>query len=216
MAEAAVVIQVNKMQLDDCYSLLSYIKNGTETVLIRAINKTLAGARTDGVQILYDHYNLTKTRIRSSFEIPQKAARGRLSVKVLTKGKSVPLIDFEARQTTKGASFKILRTGLRQTVPYMFVAAGKKTGEKFVGARKGAMRMGRPLRKIPYAKLPEKYRYPVRKRYGPRIQDYLGDPGPYSAWQEKVGARLDGHMKHEAEYLIAKKLQPGDGYDTMA
>ncbi len=213
---AEITITANKMQLEDCYSLLNYIKNGAETVIIRAINKTLTGARTDGVQILYDHYNLTKTRIRSSFEIPLKAAKGRLSVKVLTKGKSVPLIDFGARQTKKGVSFKILRTGLRQTIPYMFIATGKKTGKEFVGARKGAMRMGRPLRPIPYAKLPEKYRYPVRMRYGPRIQDYLGDAGPLSSWREKVSARLDGHIKHEAEYLIMKKLEPGDGYDVTA
>ena len=60
------------------------------------------------------------------------------------------------------------------------------------------------------------FRYPVRKRYGPRIQDYIGDSARLTDWQEKASARLHGHMAHEAEYLIMKKLEPGDGYDNLA
>lgn len=209
MADISMTIEINQRDLDEVYALLQYVKGGAERAIQRAINKTLPGVRTDGTQILYDHYNLTKKAIRGSFQV-FKAGRGRLSGAVVTKGESQNLIEFGAKAVKAGVSVKVLRGKPRSVVPGAFIIT-IKSGKKIVVDRKWAGAK-RPVKKIAYAALPRQYRYPIKGLFGPRIQDYLGDMERHIGWQQKAATRLEKNIQHEAEFLIHQKLESGDGF----
>lgn len=215
---AEVRLQINPHQLEDCYSYLKYIKNGVDTVIMRAINKTLTGVRTDGVQILYDRYNLTKKRIRNAFAISKAKPgiiTGKIAARVSTTGKSISLLDYGARPVKAGLSVKVLRSSPRSIIPGGFIA--KMKSGKILSVWREWHKFKKPMRaNFKYGRLPRKYRLPIKQLYGPRIQDYLGDDANHKKWQDMASERLKGHMAHEAEYLIKKKLEPGDGYSEAA
>jgi len=69
---------------------------------------------------------------------------------------------------------------------------------KWKGAHK------KPVPGRAYAKMPLQYRYPIKALYGPRIQDYLGDPAIIKTLTSMAGERLSKAMTHEVEYLLSQ------------
>jgi hypothetical protein len=137
--------------------------------MARAINKTLMGTRTDAVGEIYKSLNLTKTRIRKDFSL-HKASSTLVRGSVLAKGKPVGLISFTGTKQLKSGfvSFKVHRGKKFQKLRHAFIARAKGTDNVFERINWGK----RPFRPgFPYAVLPHKYRFPLERKTGPRIED---------------------------------------------
>lgn len=204
----------------------------TRTAMVRGLNKTMDGTRTDGTKILTDKYALTATAIRKTFNVRKCAFRDPNGA-VSSKGTFLRLKEFGAKQNDSGVSVKILKKNPRKTIQHAFMAKlrsgqGQEQAyrriwhdEKHASqtsilqkqmARKGYVWSYRQRRWIP-AKWLDKYqatgdlgdyRLPIRALYGPRIQDYLGDANVMSVLLRLSGERLKKNMAHEVEYLLNK------------
>lgn len=195
-------ITINPRDIEDVKRSLAKLSGDeAKKAMSRGINSTLTGVRTDGVKILKDHYALTATAIRKSWSI-RKAAFKDPSGSISSKGTFIRLIEFGARQNTSGVSVKVLQTNPRATIKHAFIAKfGTKDQvywRKYKGARK------KPVAGRAYARMPFGYRFPIKALYGPRIQDYLGDPGIIGTLQRMAGDRLTKNMAHEVDYLISQ------------
>jgi hypothetical protein len=204
-------LQINPRDLEEIHKLFAVLGTDAPRALVRTINKTLPGARTDMTQAIYDRYNVTKTKIRGSFSI----ARANLlkpSGTVATKGQYLNLIEYGATQTQKGVSVRILRAGERKLFPGGFIRT-MKNGKELALTREYHATKVRLRPGFAYGKLPSKYRLPVKSLFGPRIQDVLEKPAIWSIIEWQATERLLKAAVHETEYLIQQRLEAGDGFE---
>lgn len=196
-------VKLNPKDVDGVKQMLSRLNaNETEKALVRTINKTTTGVRTDGTKILSEHYALTASAIRESWKIRKALFRDPVGV-VGSQGTFIRLKEFGARQTKTGVSVKVLKKNPRAVVKGAFFATLKNNEQVYWRKWKGDARK-KPVPGRAYAKLPFAYRFPIKALYGPRIQDYLGDPGIISTLTGLAQNRLSKNMKHEVEYLLGQ------------
>ena len=193
-------IKINPIDVAEVKRLLAGL-NDTEVKksLSRGINTTLTGVRTDGSKILSDHYALTASAIRASWNITKSHFYDPHGV-VSSKGAAIRLKEFGAKQNKTGVSVKVLKKNPRVTIEHAFFAKLKNNEQVYWRKWKGPRKKPVPGRS--YAKMPFDYRFPVKALYGPRIQDYLGDPGIIGTLQKMSGDRLKKNMQREVDALL--------------
>lgn len=194
-------IKVNPDDLANVERMLDGVKNAAPVVLVRALNLTLTGVRTDASTEIRAIITAKKSAVDETFRIT-KATQTQLSALFESEGAPLPLIDFSARQTTKGVSVQVKRTSPRTVVERAFIQT-MKSGHKGVfwrtwhGDRK-------PKRPIAYARMPKTYRLPMTERFGPRVPDILGDEPVMAVVLKKAEDRLHTNIEHELNYELSK------------
>lgn len=198
-----IAIRIDKSQLDDVKRIAYGIKNGHIKVMTRAVNKTMTGIRTDAVQEIYNVLNLTKKRIRRDFAI-RKMTWSSPEARIVSIGKPVSLTTFSGtREVKSGVSVKVKRTGSRKIIKRAFIEATKGGSKQaFWREYQGPRTMFRPG--VSYARLPRKYRYPIRRLTGPRIQDIYDDPMVMNKVMKKADDRLSKNLDRETAYLLSR------------
>ena len=173
-------IEIDKAMVNDIKSVLSDIKNGYKNVLVTSINKTLTTAKVQATARIGNEMNLKAARIKEDFTV-QKANYSKISGAVSAKGKPVGLIQFGARDLHKGVSVQVLRSNPRTLLKHAFIARrGTKdhvfwrTGrDKVAAARKFSV--GRKSTAA-WPKFGDRYRMPLERLTGPRIEDIFAKP----------------------------------------
>lgn len=204
IARSGFDIKLDQASWTRAQIMLSGVRNGARKVIMRSVNKTLTGVRTDTVNEIRKDVNITATAIRKTIRI-EKASLSRLSARVTSKQKyGTGLVNFGARQTTKGVSVQVLRRKGRSLIRHAFIASPK--GGRQVFWRKGKQHVGiRPFQKnFPYGKLPRRYRLPIEKLWGPAVPDLMKHVKTFDAIERKAGVRLDKNFNHELDYLLSK------------
>jgi len=199
---SGISVQVNMDQLRAVQLNLAHIDGAGRTVTCRAVNKTLAGVRTDAVAEIHSRLNLTKTRIRQDFKL-YKATFSGWPGKVKAEGEPVGLASFGARQTQKGVSVQVLRNSSRQLLKHAFIATQQRTDKstyKNVYWRSWAGERTGPAGGKFY---PREYRQPIERLTGPRIEDIFGKREVMAAVEKKADARLSKNLDHELEYFLS-------------
>lgn len=204
-------VQINPKDMAEVRKALARL-DGSEAnkAMARGINKTMTGVRTDGVKIIKDHYVLTASAIRKSWNIRKALFRDPHGV-VSSKGTFIRLKEFGARQTQTGVSVKVLRKGPRKVVKHAFFATLKQNKQVYWRKWSGPRKAKKPG--MAYGKLPLAYRFPVKALYGPRVQDYLGDPQVIGTLTKLAGQRLSKNMAHEVDYLLGKSAMTSELLD---
>ncbi len=213
-----------KMLDEDKYKVLwtlAQIKGVTPLVLMRSMNNTMQGVRTDVSSEIRAIITTGKSDVDKSIGIT-KANKETLSGAVVISGRLLPLLDFGARQTQKGVSVQIRKDHKRAVLSGAFIAT-MKSGHKGVFWReyhKKGQRLGKTEQRIsrsgyifntktgryfPARALPREYRLPIHELFGPRVPDYLGDEGPVmDTVLAKAEDRLDKNIEHELNYELSK------------
>ncbi|MBF0395771.1 MAG: phage tail protein [Desulfobacterales bacterium] len=197
-----ISVSINQSDLNAVRLLLNGLQNSVPKVLCRAINKTLSGVQTDAVSEIADELNLTKTRIRKDFKI-SRASLSNTSGKVVSKGKPVGLASFiGTRQTKTGVSVKVKKQGKRSVLKHAFIAKAKTAENVWWRKYSGTRKQFRPNFK--YAKLPKKYKLPIQRLTGPRIQDIFAKDKVIKKVETKAKVRLDKNFAHEIDYELQR------------
>lgn len=125
---------------------LARIGKATGTrLLYRSLNEGADGMRSEATRAVREDLNATARAVRKSMHVKKARGRGAApAVDLTVEMKPLPLGAFQARQTAKGATFKVKKGGGRKVIPRTFVAT-MKSGHKGVyrRVRVGKKRVGR-------------------------------------------------------------------------
>ena len=185
-------VRLNQADVAKVKALLGDLKDKYKPVMVTSINKTLTTAQTQATARIGNEINLKASRIKEDFTI-DKANYSKLSGSLKATGKPVGLIQFGAKQTAKGVTVKVKRSSGRSLLKHAFIAKGKGKSISSVDGSvkqhvfwraKARNTMPDPRRfprgKIaptgPWRSMPDKYRRPLERLTGPRIEDILAKP----------------------------------------
>lgn len=195
-------VEIDKAQLAKVEWMLTGIKDGSATVLMRSINRTLTGAKTDLDRATRKILNIKSARVKKDM-YTKPASAGRLSGRVGSCGRPVGLTQFTGtRQTKTGVSVSVRKDTRRKVIPRAFIADGRNNNTHVFWRKWHEVK--RPSKNLVYAKLPRKYRHPLKSLYGPRIQDIQSQPEVTGPVQEQATVRLKKRIDHELTYLLRK------------
>ncbi|MCK9324585.1 MAG: phage tail protein [Bacteroidales bacterium] len=198
-----ITVEMDKAQLAKVEFMLAGIEGGTAKVLMRAINNTLSGVQTDLNKETRKILNITASRIKKDVTI-SKATSTRLCAQVSSAGRPVGLTNFTGtKQRAKGVSVSVRKDTPRSIIRGAFIAKGLNDNEH-VFWRKWHSYKNPVNSKIVYAKLPAKYKLPIKTLYGPRIQDIQGQTEVIEPVQAAAGVRLRTRIDHELTYFLRK------------
>lgn len=199
-----MAIKLNQADLANVRLVLSGVKNGAEKVITRSINKTLTGVASTTKKQIAVHYNLTQKKIGENLKT-FKASFSNLSGSVQSKGKPLSLTSFGGtRQVLKGVNVKVLKEKPKTLLKHAFVQTAKNSSQVFWRKREG-FASGIPSRKgFPYGRLPKKYRYPMIRLTGPRVEDEFAKPRTIDAVTKYGGDRIVVVMEQELSFELSK------------
>lgn len=114
-------------------------KDVRDKALVRAVNRTIEQAQTRMSREISREYNIKSGDVKARMFIRRASSRQgsfriEASLEVSSrKGRSANVIRFDAKQTPKGVSVKIRRTGGRQVIRGAFIANKGRTVFQRVG-----------------------------------------------------------------------------------
>lgn len=151
---------------------------GMRRAFTQAVNRAAQKARTFASRRIRENLNLKAKRVNRDLRV-QKAGRGRTTAWIRISRRAVGLVNFGAKQTRKGVTFKKERGGQRQTLSRAWIMQAPGSGKQHVFRRKkGAAR------------------YPIDVEHG---------PSPYQAWQQY--AREETYEKAQEELRTELRRQ---------
>jgi len=204
----ALTVTLDREDVREVERVLSGIRNGADTAILRSVNKALTGAKTDMARETAKILNLTQKRIKKDIKV-KKASKTNLSGRVESTGKPVNLMQFKARQKKKGVSVKVLKQGGRKTIPGAFIFVGRNQNQ-LVGWRKktstNAQYIGSEKKKpwMSYGALPRQYRFPIEGLYGPRIQDITARDEVINKIEVGAQQRMKKELAHQVQRILDK------------
>jgi len=164
---------------------------------IRALNNMGAQARTAAARIIREvGYGLKAATVKARLTLI-KASAGRLVVTVRAQGRPIPLIEFQARQTSKGVSVKVLNG--RRLIAGAFIAT-MPSGHRGVYVRKAGARS----RKVMTKGKAQWHGLPIQELFGPGVPDALANEAVQRALEALVDDKFPQLLRHEVKYLLSR------------
>lgn len=108
-------------------------KDVAAQALVRAVNRTMEQAKTGMSREIREEFVLPKAKVDAALRIKRANYHaGRFMVQAVLespskKGRSLNLINFAAKQTAKGVTFKVKKGGPRKLIPGAFIANDGRT-----------------------------------------------------------------------------------------
>ena len=136
---ADVQIKFDKRKLRQIERQLKGIPGAMPTVMSRGINRTAGPALTQIIREMAASLNLKSKAIREKVDL-KKATRSRWTATIKLSGRRIALKEFGARQTRRGVSYKIQKSGAKQQIESAFIAT-MSSGHTGVFKRKGKSRL---------------------------------------------------------------------------
>jgi hypothetical protein len=91
-------------------------------IIFRAINKTIAPAKTEVSKGIRQEINIKAADVKDKI-IVEKASTNRLMGTISLSHRLIPIMDFGAKETAKGVSFKVYKSGGRKLMKHAFIAS---------------------------------------------------------------------------------------------
>jgi len=208
-----MIIELNQDQMRDIEEMFKDFPGGAMKAVCRGINRTLSVGKTTAAAEIGQRLNVTQTRIKQDMKISNAYPANPVG-RIDAVGNPVSLTTFTGtRKTLKGVSVNVLTTTPRVILKHAFMNLANNAMQVFWRVYKPAVRRPKnPL--IKYGNnLPDKYRYEIEIRKGPRIEDIYARPEVYGAVLAKVNTYMMERLDHEANYLLSQYQQKLYGAD---
>ncbi|MES2909872.1 MAG: phage tail protein [Pseudomonadota bacterium] len=104
-----------------------------EQATVRAVNRTLEQAKTRMSRSIRAEFNISTSKVNQSLRIERAKYHGGIYTVTgmlespTKRGRSINLINFEARKTARGVSVKVMRKGGRKEIRGAFIANKGRT-----------------------------------------------------------------------------------------
>ncbi len=196
-------IDIDKNDLNNVRRMFDGMGKLPAKVTVRALNKTLAGVKTDASAAIRQEITAKKKAVDETFKI-SKASGERMSAFIASTGKPIGLIDYKNRQTKQGVIVQVRNSRPAKLWPGTFKKT-LKSGHEGIFQREYHTTPRKAFRPgLAYGKLPREYRLPMKEKFGPRAPDILSNEPVIKKVLQQAGVRLHKNLMHEAEYEMSK------------
>lgn len=174
---------------------LALLGKRAPVALARALNKTGDAVRTAMARAVAKDMGIKVGTSRAAIKV-EKATGASLAVRIVAKGKRLPLIDFKARgpypSRGRGAGVRYTMQGQRKTWRSSFIATVTRAGEdgQHAGHKGVFFRRG-------------KARLPIKQAYGPSVALVFGKQIPVGA--ARRNEVLFQKVEHEIEFELSRQ-----------
>ncbi len=195
-------IKVNRADIDDVKRVFAAMPEIADKVIVRSINLTLAGVKTDASSQIRTIITASKSRVDEHMSTI-KADAMKMTGQVNTVGGPLGFIDFKTSQTKAGTNVQIYKSRAKVMWTSAFIAT-MKSGHKAVLKRayKGVA-TGKYVKKA-WSKMPKKFRLPIHELFGPRIPSILEHENVMPVVLSKAGDRVITNLDHETNFELSK------------
>lgn len=114
------IIRLNEQQMKDVRDLLAIYRNGADRAVSRAINHGLKQGEIAIVNGIYGKAALTKRQIREYISM-KKAYLNQPRASVTMSSKPLSLMEYGAKNTNNGVTFRIWRAGSRERYRHAYI-----------------------------------------------------------------------------------------------
>lgn len=168
---------------------------------VRALNRTIESVKVQASRALADDTGLTRRAVDRSLSV-SRASFSAPEATLTVTGQRIPLIEFGARQTRRGVTYRMPARG-RSLIPSAFIGR-MRSGHVGVFRRESAQGPLRPRRKrggrrAPAAGVLMVGRLPIQERFGPSL--------PRVFVQDKIRAALEQHARATFDKTLAHEIQ---------
>jgi len=185
---ADVQVKFDERQLKRIRRMLRETPGKIRRVVPAAINRTARTTRTQLSRDMRQEVNVSARHIKRS--LPLSKARGDYwSAQIDISDRRIPLIGFSgARQTRKGVSYRIRKSGGRSLVESAFIQTMPQSGHKGVYKRRGPARL------------------PIDELHGPSLAVLWQDmPALASRVHDFAGRKLQDNIDSQIARFLARK-----------
>ncbi len=102
----------------------------------QTLNRTATFTRTRIIERIRDEYNVASGVLRDTRNIRIVPAQNSLTAKVTATGRRLPLVNFGARQTARGVTVLVKKSGGRKLIEHAFIAQ-MRSGHRGIYVRRG-------------------------------------------------------------------------------
>ena len=205
-----IEIKFDEAKLRHIEAILRGIPNALPKIISRGINRTASPAKTDISREIRQEINITAGDIKEKIKL-EKATYQKWSAEIYLSHSMIPILDFGAKQTSKGVSFKVYKSGGRKFINRAFIATMQS-------GHKGVFRRGIGLSGIIRAE--RRHTRPAGKKYAITQHNiFIGEqfgPSLYQVFKtekalpliqritEKAYRRLEHNIDAQVEYILGQ------------
>ena len=172
----------------------AYRRQVVDRAIVLALNRCVEMARTDAARELRRAgYRLKASAFKASISIT-KASTGHLVATLRVNRKPLPLIEYEARQTTTGVSVRV--NSSRKTVRHAFIAK-MASGHRGVFVRAG----GAKHKKVVKGGKNRWSGLPIKELFGPSIGGAYASNKVQAAMAKSIAENFNRRLAHEVKRL---------------
>lgn len=190
------------------------------SAMTRAANRTATGTVVQISKSVRERVPMPASVVKKATKV-RKATQSNPTAFVDTAGKRLPLIVFKARQTAKGVTYdkgdgkERHNRAFIETMPLNFAGSrilaldseGGNIGHKGVFVRtwtfEHSRKFGSKKSDRAWGRMPNKYRLPIKERFGPAVAEILGG-NTLKKVMDYTQDRLNKEINHEIEYELSK------------
>jgi len=192
---SAISVQI-KEDTKEVERLLAGLGRGADKVITRALNRTLTPVYGAGARSIAKDMGLTQKPIKKGLK-KYRANYRHKRAEIVATGKRLPIVEFKARQTRKGISYKA-KGGQRKTIKDTFFAT-MESGHRGVFSRIGRRRV------MKSGRYKGKVREAITELHGPSIPHVMlqrhvikamDDVGA-KRWPKEVKIQLRYYLRHD-------------------
>ncbi|MFK5951768.1 MAG: hypothetical protein QM498_01845 [Desulfobacterium sp.] len=196
------MININRSDMAAVESMLSDVKNGAVKAMVTAINATVSTTKVQVKKRIGQKANLSAARINKNLSIV-KANYSKISGKLVASGEPIGLIEFKTKRKNKnGVWIKIWKDASATMVKHSFVANATGNDHVFWRDYDGPRKPISPGRK--YGAIPKKFRLPVVKLTGPRIEDVFARTDILLPAQDDAGDLLVVNLGKKVDDILRR------------
>lgn len=166
----------------DLSRVLRELRDQSPVAVSRALNRTITNVQTGARREISADTGLPVRRVGHAMKL-ERATRSKLRAALQVRGARIPLIDFKARQTRKGVSYR-LPTG-RGSLPGGFIAR-MRSGHVGVFKRVG------------------KSRLPIGEKFGPSLPRVFLQARVTRVLHSIVETQMAKNLQHEVNFLLRR------------
>jgi hypothetical protein len=187
------MIVTAKLDIDGALRKLGATRIGTTEAITRALNKTAITARADAARNIRDAgYGIKVSSVKGAISI-RRANNQDLKAIVTATGNPIPLINYGARQTSKGVSVNV-KNG-RKVIAHAFIAT-MASGHKGVFAR-----LGKTHKKVMRRGKSYWSGLPIDELFGPSIPTAFANGAVQDAVKTAIEERFPVVLRQELKFI---------------